>query len=265
MTFFYRRLGLAAAALLGGLLFAAPAAAQTNSRIRCESWQFRPAQCPVPGIVDASVANVIAGDCRPGNWGWDRNGVFVNNGCRANFNVVTRGGGYPGGGRPGGGGWGPGGGRPGAGQVVRCESWNFRPARCPMDTRGGVRIQQTFSRDCTQGNWGFDRNGVWVINGCRADFVSGNGGGGGGGGWGGGNGGGGGWAGGNGGGGGYPGVQIIECNSINYRPARCPAVIQSRVEIDRVLGGECIQNRSWGFDGGAVWVNNGCRARFRVF
>ncbi|MBC7506495.1 MAG: DUF3011 domain-containing protein, partial [Sandarakinorhabdus sp.] len=143
----------------------------------------------------------------------------------------------------------PGGGFPGGGQIVRCESWQFRPARCAMNTRGGARIQRVIAGDCRQGNWGFDRNGVWVVNGCRADFIAGNGGGIGGG-----------W-----GGGGNPGMQTIECNSINYRPARCPALIRSGVQIERVLGGECIQNRSWGFDGGAIWVNNGCRARFRVF
>ncbi|MBC7506392.1 MAG: DUF3011 domain-containing protein [Sandarakinorhabdus sp.] len=241
------------ASLIASLMAASPASAQyggaASNRIRCESWQFRSAQCAVPGIVDASLSNVIAGDCRPGNWGWDRNGVFVNNGCRAVFDVVTRGNGNPGGGFPGSGGFPGAGGFPGGGQIVRCESWQFRPARCAMNTRGGAHIQRVIAGDCRQGNWGFDRNGVWVVNGCRADFIAGNGGGNGGG-----------W-----GGGGNPGVQIIDCNSINYRPARCPALIRSGVQIDRVLGGECIQNRSWGFDGGAIWVNSGCRARFRVF
>ena len=127
-----------------------------------------------------------------------------------------------------------------------------------MDTRGGVRIQRVIAGNCRQNQtWGWDRRAVWVNGGCRADFISNNGNGGGN------NGGGnngGGW-----GGGGNPGVQIIECNSINYRPARCDANIRSGVQIDRVLGGECIQNRTWGWDRGGIWVNNGCRARFRVF
>lgn len=248
---FFRWLGLAVAALIAGFFVAAPANAQADTRIKCESWQFRPARCNVPGITNASIINVIAGDCRPGNWGFDRDGVFVNNGCRAFFNVQTRGSGFPGGG---GGGVGPGfpGGPGGGGQIVRCESWQFQPARCNMDTRGGVRIQRVIAGNCRQNQtWGWDRQAVWVNGGCRADFVSGGGNSGGsGGGW---------------GGGGNPGNQIIECNSINYRPARCNANIRTGVQIDRVLGGECIQGRSWGWDRGGIWVNNGCRARFRVF
>lgn len=230
------------AILFGGFLLAAPASAQGNSRVTCESWQFRPAQCPVPGIVDAQIANVIAGDCRPGNWGFDRNGVWVNNGCRAVFSVASRG--------NQGGNWG--GNNGGSGQFVRCESWQFQPARCAMDTRRGVQIQRVIAGDCRQGNWGWDRSNVWVNNGCRADFVSGGGGGGNNG-------------GGNSGGGNWNGNQIVECNSIRYEPARCNVRVNSGVQIDRVLGGECIQGRSWGWDRNGIWVNDGCRARFRVF
>ena len=244
-------------AIFGGLLRAEAASAQPTSRVTCESWQFRPARCEVPGIVDAQLANVVAGDCRPGNWGHDATGVYVNNGCRAVFNVVSRGGGGWGGGNQGGnwgGNWGGGNnGRPG--QSVRCESWQFQPARCAMDTRGGVQIQRVIAGDCRQGNWGRDRNGVWVSNGCRADFVSGGGGNNGGN-------GGGNWAGGGNWGGGMN--QIVECNSIRFQPARCNARINAGVQIDRVLGGECIQGRSWGWDRGGIWVSNGCRARFRV-
>ena len=240
-------LGLLATVLFAGVLFAAPASAQGANQIKCESWQFRPAQCPVPGITNARPTRVIAGDCRQGNWGFDRNGVWVINGCRAWFEVTTfgNGGGWGGGN---GGGWGNGGNQ-GGGQVVRCESWQFRPARCAMNTRGGVQIQRVIAGDCRQGNWGYDRNGVWVINGCRADFVAG----GGGGGW------GGGWNGGN------QNGQTIDCNSINYRPARCNVRVNNSVQIDRVHGGECIANRTWGWDRNGIWVNNGCRARFRIY
>ena len=245
---FRHRLALAAAAVTFMLFVGAPAEAQVNNRIRCESWQFRPVQCPVPGIVDASIASVIAGDCRRGNWGWDRSGVRVNNGCRAIFNAITRGGGsFPGGGNPGGGfpgGGFPSSGNPGGGQIVRCESWQFQPARCGANTRGGIQIQRVIAGNCNAGNWGWDRNSVWVTNGCRADFISGGNGGGG-------------WQGGNGG-------QLVSCNSINYRPARCAVRVESNVQIDRVLGGECIMGRSWGWDRGGIWVNDGCRARFRV-
>lgn len=245
-----RWLGLAFAALIGSLIVAAPASAQTNNRIKCESWDYKPARCQVPGIIGAQISSVIAGNCQRGNWGSDRNGVWVSNGCRAYFMVTTNG--FGGSGGNNGGGWGGnnGGGNGGGGQVVRCESWQFQPARCGMDTRGGVSLQRVVAGDCRPGNWGFDRNGVWVINGCRADFVSGSGNNGGG--WGG--------SGGNNGGG-----QTIECSSWQYQPARCNVRIQNSAQIDRVLGGECVLNRSWGWDRNGIWVNNGCRARFRVY
>ena len=238
-------LALLLATFVASFSLAAPANAQATVRVKCESWQFRPARCDVPGTTGATVSSVIAGDCRFGNWGWDPQGIWVNNGCRANFNVLRGGSsGYPGGGNinpgfPGGGG------NPGAGQIVRCESWEYKPARCDMDTRGGVRIQRVIAGNCRQNQtWGWDRNAVWVNGGCRADFISNSGGG---------------W-----GGGGNRGPQVIECNSIKYEPARCNANTHSGVQIDRVLGGECLQNRTWGWDRGGIWVNNGCRARFRI-
>jgi hypothetical protein len=59
------------------------------------------------------------------------------------------------------------------GRIVRCESWNYRYARCNLDPRGGVRLVRVIAGDCRQGRtWGWDsrRNFVWVNRGCRADF-----------------------------------------------------------------------------------------------
>ncbi|WP_426164758.1 DUF3011 domain-containing protein [Sandarakinorhabdus sp. DWP1-3-1] len=255
-----------AAALLAMLGVAGPATAQGTNRIKCESQNYRPASCAIGDAADVRITQVIGGRCQGDDWRWDRRAIFVQNGCRAFFDVVQRGGGggggYPGGGYPGGGfpgGGYPGGGYPGGGgqqQLVTCESRDYQPARCAADTRGGVRITRLRGGQCVQGQtWGFDRGGIWVNRGCRADFIVG-----------------GSFAGGGGGypGGGYPGGgggygQVVECSSRNYRPARCPAMIRRGAEVERVLGGECIQGRSWGWDGGAIWVNNGCRARFRVF
>jgi len=65
----------------------------------------------------------------------------------------------------------PGQGYPGAGRAVRCESWQYQPARCAADTRGGAQLVQVLGGTCVQGRtWGFDRGGIWVNNGCRARF-----------------------------------------------------------------------------------------------
>jgi hypothetical protein len=57
----------------------------------------------------------------------------------------------------------------------RCESLQSGDSSrkyCPADTRGGVRLSRRLSEAaCTQNStWGYDQGGVWVSNGCRAEF-----------------------------------------------------------------------------------------------
>ena len=51
-----------------------------------------------------------------------------------------------------------------------CESINYQPATCQIDTRGGVVLEQEYSSTICAGNWGFGDGFVWVENGCRARF-----------------------------------------------------------------------------------------------
>ncbi len=107
--------------------------------------------------------------CQQGySWGYDRRGVWVDHGCRADF-VASRGNGYgPGGvnGRPG---WNNGRG----GQSLTCSSDDGRRHYCTANTRGNVQmVRQRSDARCQQGySWGYDRRGVWVDHGCRADFL----------------------------------------------------------------------------------------------
>jgi len=58
-------------------------------------------------------------------------------------------------------------------RIVRCESsWFGRYRHCPVRTDGRVELVREFSnRRCFQWNsWGFNREGIWVDNGCRAEF-----------------------------------------------------------------------------------------------
>jgi hypothetical protein len=59
-----------------------------------------------------------------------------------------------------------------AGYSVRCESNGNRYQYCSANTGGKVRLVEQYSRSgCSQGrDWGYDWNGVWVSNGCRARF-----------------------------------------------------------------------------------------------
>ena len=53
-----------------------------------------------------------------------------------------------------------------------CESEDRTTHYCAADTRGGVHLSTQFSKaSCRQGSsWGYDSRGVWVSNGCRAQF-----------------------------------------------------------------------------------------------
>jgi len=104
-------------------------------------------------------------DCVEGRtWGQDPRGVWVDRGCRADFEVAV-------GGSPGGGNYGP---DWNTGQVtaVTCSSQDRKRHYCSADTRWGVRLaKQRSGSPCTQGStWGYDGNGIWVDRGCRADF-----------------------------------------------------------------------------------------------
>jgi hypothetical protein len=60
-------------------------------------------------------------------------------------------------------------------QRIRCESVQsdgYGRKYCAANTRNGVRlIRQIGESACTQGSsWGYDASGVWVDNGCRAEF-----------------------------------------------------------------------------------------------
>jgi len=60
-----------------------------------------------------------------------------------------------------------------ADQTIRCESRHHRYQKCPIDTHGYVRLTRQLSHaDCRQGRtWDYDRRGIWVDDGCAAEFV----------------------------------------------------------------------------------------------
>lgn len=243
---------------------AAPAQAQQWREVTCESWNYREASCPVPGAVRVHLLRVSGGSCVEGQtWYHDGNAIRVRNGCRGVFRIDTNNG------------WGLGGwdpnhnnnwGNNGQVQRIRCESWNYRDASCPVNGAiRSVRLARVIAGDCRDGQtWRWNRRAVIVRNGCRADFevlLGANG-------WQGGRpgGGGGNWQGGMGGGfdDGRP-VATINCESWNYREGRCPIPRAREVRVSRVLGGNCVEGRTWRWDQNAIVVNGGCRAAFDIY
>ena len=159
-------------------------------------------------------------------WGVDNRGLWVDNGCRAEFAVN------------GGGNWGGGG---GGGQVVTCSSDNGRRNWCQTsgDLRRITLSRQISGSPCIQNQtWGVDNRGLWVDQGCRAEFTF------------------------------TAQPQNITCSSDDGRRNWCSisgynpnSVVLSR----QISGSPCIQNQTWGVDRNrGLWVDRGCRAEFQV-
>jgi hypothetical protein len=188
------RAGLVAAlavVFVSGSLFYVVAARNTSASINTSA-------SPVQGLYCASDdgrRNYCSADTRGGvrlvrqrsgspciegrTWGYTRNGIWVDRGCRADFETSARysyndrdpygrdrsrdryygrnRGGYDGGGYA---------------QTFYCESGDMRRHWCHEGQNGEVRlVRQRSNAPCIQGRtWGRDRNGVWVDQGCRADF-----------------------------------------------------------------------------------------------
>jgi Protein of unknown function (DUF3011) len=98
------------------------------------------------------------------SWGFDQRGIWVDHGCRADFMTSYA----P---RP------PGGPGPGPGmemQTFSCSSDDGGKNYCEMELHGAAvqMVRQRSESPCVQGTtWGYDRRGVWVDRGCRADFA----------------------------------------------------------------------------------------------
>jgi hypothetical protein len=136
-----------------------------------------------------------------------------------------------------------------------------------VDHDGSVRLVRRLSdRPCTEGrSWGYDRNGIWVDDGCRAVFR-------------------------------YEvgsaddrrrddifRLDKFGLEDIFKRPSTTTyATERFKLESDggrktkridttggvklirRLSDRPCVQGRSWGYDSRQVWVDDGCRAEFEV-
>lgn len=268
-----RRL-LASSALLIAASAAAPvvAAPQTwqeygpgTGVIRCESNDNRVRECPTGGGRVMLERQLSRAACIEGRtWGYGRNGVWVSQGCRADFRLSDAygSGGYYGSRPYGNDGYdaygdprrGAHGNAYGQGQTVRCESNDGRTQRCALyaNPRDVQLVRQLSRSPCIEGRtWGHDRGGVWVTQGCRADFSASSSG----------------RGYGRGGRnapayGGYG--NVFRCESNDGRTRECAANTRAGVQLVRQLSNAaCIQGRTWGYGRNSIWVSQGCRAEFR--
>ena len=142
----------------------------------------------------------------------------------------------------------------GYGDTVTCESRNFTYQICSVPWRDARMIRQTSDSACVRGRtWGIDRRGLWVDRGCAGIFA----------------------AAGRpppGYGDGRPGPDwdrrfVIGCNSEGYAYRFCSVDVGhgGRVFLDRQTSSSpCIEGRTWGWNRGGVWVNQGCTGTFTI-
>jgi hypothetical protein len=167
--------------------------------------------------------------CQQGStWDFDRGGIWVDRGCRADFQVGQ--------------GWGQG--DRGYG-VLSCSSDDERRHYCPGEIYGEVQVlEQRSGSACRQGySWGYDRGGIWVDHGCRADFA-------------------------------ITrewhhhhdqGGQVVTCSSDDDHRHLCAVDINGGVRfVQQRSGSPCELGRSWGFNQKGIWVDHGCRADFAI-
>jgi hypothetical protein len=153
------------------------ARAQDHGRgdaVTCESRDMGRSRCAVPWSDARLVDQISDTRCvRDQNWGIDRRGLWVDRGCAGRFVAA--------GGRDHGddhgdrdhGGWRP---EPGWDSrfSVACESRDFQYHFCAVDLGGAGRVsvaRQISGSACIEGRtWGSNRAGVWVNQGCAAEF-----------------------------------------------------------------------------------------------
>ncbi|AFZ52476.1 hypothetical protein Cyan10605_0329 [Cyanobacterium aponinum PCC 10605] len=175
--------------------FAQATPASAESRLTCESYKGRYKFCDADTRGGVKLIRQLSRtECRQGStWGYDRNGIWVDRGCSAEFAVRGRGDNYNNNNNSSGdntaaiiGGVLAVGAIAAAiasssdnnnydgGNTITCNSDRGNYTRCGADIRRGDRVvmrRQLSNSGCWEGStWGYDRNGIWVDQGCRGVF-----------------------------------------------------------------------------------------------
>ncbi|MCU0807866.1 MAG: DUF3011 domain-containing protein [Candidatus Contendobacter sp.] len=149
-----------ATALLGSVLVAALTGlpvqnAEARPRhITCESTHNRYQYCRIDTRGGVQLQRQLSNAaCRKNQtWGYDRGGIWVDRGCRAEFRVGSS--------------------DRRRGQRLTCAAEGGGRQLCRADVRNEVILVRQLSRaPCRfDSSWGYNRRGVWVDRGCRAEF-----------------------------------------------------------------------------------------------
>jgi hypothetical protein len=239
---------VAATASLGVAGSASAQQGQVVETFTCESQDDRHHECRYnsSGMVTVHVRNQLSKTrcVFNENWGTFDGGVWVDYGCRAEFEVrrPPQESTY----RPVG----------GTLKTVTCESSDRSYKLCPVSGIDASSVQverQHSSTPCTRGvNWGVSEGensppGIWVDQGCRATFAY------------------------HARGesyqpyGGTPHDFELPCESLRGQWNHCevPQIHLARVEL--IAGNnECNVYKAWGTDDTGIWVHDNCQGAFRI-
>jgi hypothetical protein len=188
--------------------------------------KYRECQLPVNGRATVVKRLSQAGCVEGRSWGQRGDRVWVDQGCRAVFEVNRYGGAS-------------------GNRQVDCNSDQNRYRECAIGAGYFGRLVRENSRArCREGQtWG-TRNGViWVTDGCRGrfDVVRGND-----------------------SGGGQGGQEYFDCRSSNDLFRECSIGRGNSARLVREYSnGRCRANSTWGVRDGYVWVTSGCMAQFQ--
>jgi ribosomal protein L37AE/L43A len=200
-----------------------------DNLLTCESANGKKVQCTADTSAGVRIVRPLTESvCRYGKeWGYDAKGIWVSGNCRAEFAVR---------GKP----------KPVV-TTLSCETPDAAKVQCPAETRYGVAlIRQLGESYCILGRtWDFDAAGVWVSEGCRAQFALG----------------------------GYrlptpnlpPNASKVVCEAKDGQRIVCAADASRGVGLLRQLSdADCVLNHTWGYTKDGVWVEGGCKAEFAV-
>lgn len=207
-----------------------------TTRIVCESQRTDREECRIPaGARIRLLRQISQNPCRLNDtYGKGADYIWVAEGCRGEFEVVTGGGG----------------GGPGSSRVVCASAVNTR-RQCAIPPGAQVRLVRQMSEvQCrTTQNWGVGPDFVWVARGCSGEFQVTT------------IGGGGGWQGGNGG----PATSRIVCEAPSAARVQCRAAGATAIRLVKQYSTHpCRFNESFGIGFGHMWVSSGCRGEFEV-
>ncbi len=207
---------------------------------RCESRNSQRTYCEVDTSGGVRLVRQLSQSPCTDHWGFDAGGIWVDQGCRAEFEIgapaVAAATATP---------------IPTPGLVlatidetVVCESLDGKRAFCSADTSRGVELHRTLAGSECKGRWGHDANGIWVDQGCRAEFRL------------------------------LPplatptpvppaGPTLLSCRSTGGRRAYCTGDTSGGVSLVRELSQTSCRGK-WGYDSGGVWVTDSCQAEFEL-